>query len=210
MESENHRIIKNFLLSWESQSIIDWVDSIKYEQTVDNRHIKEVRKSLNGSSYMFDVSRTEQTKYITNFQSSGNVINEDVPLIIKQLIHRISFVTGISDEHVFLQAIDMAKGGKVSKHYDSAINGFINYKCNVSVLSEDYDFVVDKDTMHIEQGDLYCFEASLYKHWTKLPFNSRRVLLSFGFLLPYSELGRSEEDPRVRLSKRLEKYFQGS
>jgi hypothetical protein len=55
---------------------------------------------------------------------------------------------------------------------------------------------------------MYCFEASLYKHWTPEPFNSRRVMLSFGFVLPYEALNRSEDDPRVRLSKRIERYFQ--
>jgi hypothetical protein len=54
---------------------------------------------------------------------------------------------------------------------------------------------------------LYCFEASLYKHWTE-EFNSRRVFLSFGFLVPYNVLGRNENDPRIRLSRRIENYFQ--
>jgi len=32
--------------------------------------------------------------------------------------------------------------------------------------------------------------------------------LSFGFVLKYEDLGRDINDPRVRLSKRIEKYFQ--
>jgi hypothetical protein len=61
--------------------------------------------------------------------------------------------------------------------------------------------------MNINEGDLYCFEASLYKHWSN-EFNFNRILLSFGFVLKYSELGRNEYDHRVRLSNRIEKYFQ--
>ncbi len=61
--------------------------------------------------------------------------------------------------------------------------------------------------MSISCGDLYSFEASLFKHWTN-EFNSRRVLLSFGFLLKYEDLDRSENDPRVKLSKRIQSYFQ--
>jgi len=34
------------------------------------------------------------------------------------------------------------------------------------------------------------------------------VFLSFGFIVPYSVVGRTENDPRVRLSKRISKYFQ--
>ena len=59
----------------------------------------------------------------------------------------------------------------------------------------------------IQETDLYGFEASLYKHWTN-EFNSRRIFLSIGFILPYSILNRNENDPRIRLSKRIEKYFQ--
>ena len=67
--------------------------------------------------------------------------------------------------------------------------------------------VIDKDSINIQQSDLYGFEASIYKHWTN-EFNSRRVFLSFGFIVPYNITGRNEDDPRIRLSKRIEKYFQ--
>ncbi len=99
------------------------------------------------------------------------------------------------------------KGGKINPHYDASIDGYINYKCNISVLSENYNFFIDKESINIDETDLYGFEASLYKHWTN-EFNSRRVFLSFGFILPYEILKRTENDPRVRLSKRIEKHFQ--
>ena len=101
----------------------------------------------------------------------------------------------------------MNRGGKIDPHYDASIDGFINYKCNISVLSEDYLIYIGDKNVLIQETDLYCFEASLYKHWTD-EFNSRRIFLSFGFLLKYEELERNEKDPRVRLSKRIEKYFQ--
>jgi hypothetical protein len=101
----------------------------------------------------------------------------------------------------------MNKGGKINPHYDASINGYINYKCNISVLSEDYDIFIGDEKELIQQSDLYCFESSLYKHWTN-EFNSRRVFLSIGFLVPYSVTNRSKEDPRVRLSQRIQKYFQ--
>ena len=101
----------------------------------------------------------------------------------------------------------MNKGGRIQPHYDASIDGYINYKCNISVLSEDYKIFIGDSSPVIEQKDLYCFEASLYKHWTE-EFNSRRVFLSFGFIVPYSVVGRTENDPRVRLSQRITKYFQ--
>ena len=84
-------------------------------------------------------------------------------------------------DNIFFQIVDMNKGGKIAAHYDAALDGFINYKCNVSVLSEDYDFFIDKESINIKEKDMYCFEASLYKHWTN-EFNSRRVFISFGFI----------------------------
>jgi hypothetical protein len=101
----------------------------------------------------------------------------------------------------------MDMGGKIDPHYDAAVEGYINYKCNLSVLSEDYDFFIDSGSVRVQETDLYGFEASLYKHWTK-EFSKRRILLSFGFMIPYSQAGRSDSDPRVRLSRRIEKYFQ--
>lgn len=207
MESKNHKIIRNFLLNDEKNQIIDWVKSINVEQSVTNNHIKEVRKNLNGNSYMFDVSKTSETKYICDFQSSGNIIDLEPPEIIHNIINRISETIKIPKSRVFFQVIDMNSGGKVNPHYDTGLDGFINYKCNISCLSESYDFYVDKEIMRINEGDLYCFEASLYKHWSN-EFKFERILLSFGFILTYSELNRNENDPRIRLSKRITKYFQ--
>ena len=101
----------------------------------------------------------------------------------------------------------MNKGGKINPHYDASLDGYINYKCNISVLSEDYNFFIGDDSLNVESTDLYGFEASLFKHWTN-EFNSRRVFLSFGFVLKYEDLGRDINDPRVRLSRRIENYFQ--
>lgn len=207
MESKNNKIIRNFLLGDEREQVIDWVKSIDIKQSITNNHIKEVRKNLNGNSYMFDVSKTTETKYICNFQSSGNIVNLEPPQTIYDIINRISDLIEIPKDRVFFQVLDMNSGGKVNPHYDTALDGFINYKCNISFLSEPYEFFVDKEVMNINEGDLYCFEASLYKHWSN-EFKFRRILLSFGFILTYSELNRDSNDPRVRLSKRIEKYFQ--
>ncbi len=101
----------------------------------------------------------------------------------------------------------MNTGGIIIPHYDTAIDGYINYKCNISISSENYKLYIDKSVLNVNETDLYCFEASLYKHWTDA-FNSKRILLSFGFAVAYNELNRSEDDFRIRLSKRIKKHFQ--
>ena len=207
MGSKNHKIVKNFISEDEVKLIVDWVDSLNPKDGDPNHHLSEISKTLNGKSCIIDISNTELTNYITNFQSVSKVSKDPLPGFICNIIDRISEKFNFPKDNIFIQAVDMSKGGKINPHYDASIDGYINYKCNVSVLSEDYELFVDKETISVEETDLYGFEASLYKHWTN-EFNSRRVFLSFGFILPYEILNRNDSDPRVRLSKRIGKYFQ--
>ncbi len=204
---ESYKIKKNFITKDESNQIINWLDSVNHIGNDSNYHLTELSKTLKGKSCIFDISNTPLTNYITKFQSISDVSKDPLPDFIYDIIDRISKEFNFSKENIFLQAVDMNKGGKINPHYDASIDGYINYKCNISVLSEDYDFFVDKESIKIQQTDLYGFEASLYKHWTN-EFNSRRVFLSFGFVLKYEDVGRDNSDPRVRLSRRIEKYFQ--
>jgi len=208
MESENHKVIRAFLSEDERKIIVDWMDSLNPESTDPNHHLSALSKSVKGKVVIFDISNTDRTNYITNFQKVSK-IEYKVPSIIHNIIDKISTLLNIPKHDVFLQVVDMQSGGKISPHYDAAIDGFINYKCNISVLSEDYNFYMGDDVINVSEGDMYCFEASLYKHWTD-EFKSRRLFMSFGFMLPYQILNRNDDDPRIRLSKRIEKYFQKS
>ena len=205
--TESYKIKKNFITKDESNQIVNWLDSVNHTGNDSNYHLTELSKTLKGKSCIFDISNTPLTNYITKFQSISDVSDDPLPDFIHNIIDRISKEFNFPKDNVFLQAVDMNKGGKINPHYDAALDGYVNYKCNISVLSEDYDFFVDKEIAKIQQTDLYAFEASLYKHWTN-EFNSRRVFLSFGFVLKYEDVGRDINDPRVRLSKRIEKYFQ--
>ena len=204
---ETCKLNKKFITKDEASQIVSWVESVNHDGNDSNYHLTELSKTLNGKSYMFDISNTPLTNYITKFQSISNVSREPLPGFIYKIIDRISEEFNFPKDNIFLQAVDMSKGGKITPHYDASIDGYINYKCNISILSEDYELFLDKESIGIEETDLYGFEASLYKHWTN-EFNSRRVFLSFGFILPYEILNRTENDPRVRLSKRIWKYFQ--
>ena len=204
---ETCKLNKKFITKDEASQIVSWVESVNHDGNDSNYHLTELSKTLNGKSYMFDISNTPLTNYITKYQSISNVSREPLPGFIYKIIDRISEEFNFPKDNIFLQAVDMSKGGKITPHYDASIDGYINYKCNISVLSEDYELFLDKESIGIEETDLYGFEASLYKHWTN-EFNSRRVFLSFGFILPYEILNRTENDPRVRLSKRISKYFQ--
>jgi hypothetical protein len=210
MESANYQGLKNFLIADERKEILDYVDFLKLDFIPSNPHLRELIGKLNGMSYMFDLSRNEISSKISDYQSSGSTLALELPPVFHRISQRIADAMNISNKNSFLQIVNMNEGGIIGPHYDASFDCYINYKCNISVLSETYDFRVDDELVVVEEGDLYCFEASLYKHWTPNPFSSRRVLLSFGFMLEYADLGRSAKDPRVRLSKRIEKYFQNS
>lgn len=207
----NYKHFSDFLTDYEKQEIIKYVNSIDHKSKAENAHLSHLIDKLKGNSHMYDISKTEATREITLYQSGGNdIVNEQLPELFYTLIDRITKVVEIPKENIFLQIVDMQKGGIIGEHYDAASDGYINYKCNISVLGEDYTFVIDNQELCVKEKDLYCFEASLFKHWTLKPFTSRRILLSFGFVLPYEILGRNESDPRVRLSKRIKKMFQHS
>lgn len=204
---EIYKVKKNFITKDESNQILNWIDSVDHIGNDSNHHLTDLSKKLKGKSYMFDISNTPLTNYITKFQSISDVSKDVLPEFIYNIIDRVSKDFNFPKNNIFLQAVDMNKGGKINPHYDASLTGYVNYKCNLCVLSEDYELFLDNESIKIQENDLYGFEASLYKHWTN-EFNSRRVFLSFGFILPYEILNRNENDPRVRLSKRIEKYFQ--
>jgi hypothetical protein len=209
LENTVFNIKKNFITKDEANQILNWVDSINHVGNDSNHHLTELSKVLNGKSYIFDISNTPYTNYITKFQSISDVSYNPLPSFINELIYKVSEEFNFSKENIFLQVVDMNEGGKINPHYDTSIDGYINYKCNISILSEDYYFFVDNEKITIQETDLYGFEASLYKHWTN-EFKSRRVFLSIGFLIKYKDLNRDINDPRIRLSKRIQKYFQNN
>lgn len=201
--------VSQFISDIEKVEVLSFVNSLKLDLEFKNEHINKVASKLNGTSYMFDITKTNLSNQLAKFQSSDNLTNITLPQIFLDLLKRISPTINISEDNVFLQILNQESGGSIHPHYDSSADGFITYKCNICLESDNYKLYVGDDFIEVSQGDLYCFEASLYKHWTE-PFKNKRIILSYGFILPYSELGRTENDPRVRLSKRIEKYFQKS
>lgn len=204
---KNIKHISNFITEAEKAIILEYIDNINIQSQLDNIHISEIYKKLNGNTYIYDISQTSTTKYLCDFQSSNNTLNIELPKIFHDISERISTALNINTDNLFLQIIDNHQNGKIVPHYDTSIDGYINYKCNICIIGEDYDINIDKDKLRITELDLYCFEASLYRHWTNT-FNSRRVILSYGFALPYDILDRNIDDPRVRLSIRISKKFQ--
>ena len=206
--STNYKKFPGFISESDTQEVISFVDGINEQIILTGHHLKHLISNINGASYMYDISKTELTQKITAYQSGGHVMKHELSDVFTRLINQITTKLEISKDHTFLQIVNMNNRGSIGKHYDASFPGYINYKCNISVLAEDYDFVVDGQTINVKQSDMYCFEASLYKHWTPNQFNSRRILLSFGFMIPYNDLGRDSNDPRVRLSNRIQMYFQ--
>ena len=139
MENNNYKIKRGFITPSESKQIINWIDSIDHSGNGANHHLSELSKELKGKTYMFDISNTPFTNYITKFQSVSDVSKDKLPDLIDTIIDRIAEEFEFPKNHIFLQAVDMNSGGKINPHYDAAVEGHVNYKCNISVLSEDYE-----------------------------------------------------------------------
>jgi hypothetical protein len=200
-------ILKNFLTQEEQPQIIQYAKSINPCTSIENEHIKKINDQINGFSVLCDLTQTEVSKSVAKFQGDNTQI-ESVPDLFYEIKNRICSLCDITDKNVFFQLISMKKGGRVAPHYDAACPGYITYKCNVVVKGPPTDVIyVDKYPNTIEELSLYCFEASLYKHWADA-CEYDRILLSYGFLLPYRELLWDEDSPRVRLSNRIWKKFQ--
>jgi len=207
----NHKVFKEFLCEERRKQIIEFVNTLQPPtQELTNTHIKNVGETLKGFSYIYDITKTDVSKFLSEFQSDGNIRDEkDLPKVLIEMIDEISKSIGHKADNVFIQIIIMNEGGRIKEHYDTAYPGYVNYKCNISLSSEDYTLFTHGGDIEVSEGDLYCFEASLYKHWTK-PFTQRRLLLSYGFGLTYGALGWNENDPRVRLSNRIINYFRNT
>ena len=110
---ETYKLNKKFITKDEAGQIVSWVESVNHDGNDSNYHLTELSKTLNGKSYMFDISNTPLTNYITKFQSISNVSREPLPGFIYKIIDRISEEFNFPKDNIFLQAVDMSKGGKI-------------------------------------------------------------------------------------------------
>lgn len=204
----NFKLIENFISTSEIDEILKYGDTQQevVASSIGNIHVKKINENLKGSSITCDMTCTEISSAASKYQGDATCVSS-VPAIFHNIKDKIASI-GIDKSHVFFQYLELKAGGKVPMHYDVAVPGYITYKCNVAVVGPEIDEIyIDKEVFPFPQRSLYCFEASLYKHWA-IPSSVKRIVLSYGFLLPYSDLGWSTTDPRVKLSNRLWKKFQ--
>lgn len=197
---------QNFINEKEISDIIQYSDSICPKYEIENEHIRTVNDATNGWSILHDLTKTPESKNISSFQGDGTQV-DNIPGIFKELADRISESLNINKDHTFFQLIMLGENGKVSSHYDVGLPGLITYKCNICVEGPETDCIyVDKNRLEIKRSDLYCFEANFFKHWMPKS-EARRIHLSYGFLLPYTDLGWNDDSSRVKLSNKIWKIF---
>mgnify|MGYP000308268520 CR=1 FL=1 len=196
------KIIHNFIDENARVKTLDWVNTTDFKRLSHEKDASaNISKELNGFTALFDFNHSYLSQYISQFH--GDYVKDKPNEILVSLKDKISETLKVSQESSYVQVIVLNAGGEVIPHYDASVNGYVNYKCNVVLDGPEDDYIyVNKDAHIINNSDLYCFEASLFKHWAK-PVNCKRVVLSFGFLLPYADLGWSENDPRVKMSNRI-------
>lgn len=195
------RSISNFISQEESEAILAYSPT-RNDSIIENEHIRAVAEATNGWTVLCDLTKTEVSSEVAKFQGDTTCVDE-VPRIFFELADRIADALPVSRDNVFFQYIVLGSGGKVKKHYDAGKPGYITYKCNICVTGPEKDAIfVGDEIMSVSPLDLYCFEANFYKHWMETS-EQPRIHLSYGFLLPYSELGWQGDSSRVRLSNRI-------
>jgi hypothetical protein len=204
------QVINNFITDEQQQEIVEFVNSCTgaTRRPDENFHVKKVNDKINGFSVMNDMTKSKISTYVAEFQGGGGNI-ENIPQVFTDIRDKISSTLGISKDNVFLHILNMNGGGEITPHYDAGFPNYINFKCNVCVVgATSYDIHVDNQIATVKEKSLYTFEANMYKHWVD-KYEGKRILLSYGFLLPCEELGYIPDvSPRIRLSNRIWKYYQ--
>lgn len=197
------QIKHNFITPNERQEIIEYIRSYQVDENVEigNERVRYLTTQLKGYSTTYDFTKTELSQKIANLQSDNRRL-EEVPPLLHNLMDRASDLFNVKDDHVFVQGLFMGNGGRASPHYDAGIPGYITYKCNVVVKGPENDVIhVDKQKFVLNELDIYAFESNLYKHW--MDAGEERIVLSYGFIVPYADLGVDPNSPRIRLSDKI-------
>jgi hypothetical protein len=58
---ETYKVKKKFITKDEVNQIVNWIDSVNHNGNDSNHHLTELSKTLNGKSYIFDISNTPLT-----------------------------------------------------------------------------------------------------------------------------------------------------
>ena len=197
-------VISNFITKKEQIELKEYAAAMPVTE-IANEHIRAVNDQIKGRSILCDLTKTDISKGVSAFQGDATEIKE-VPALFHNIGCRIAEKLKICADHAFVQCIASGDGGRVAPHYDAAAPGYVTYKCNVAIdgPAKDLVFIAGRP-VEVQPGDLYCFEANLYKHWAEVA--TARTLLSYGFMLPLQDLGWSKDDARVRMSDRIWSRF---
>lgn len=204
----NFKLIENFISQKEREEILDYgvLQKDVIHENIKNVHVKAVNEQIKGSSITCDMTNTEISKAAAKYQGDTTCVTS-VPELFYNIKDRISNEIKINKENVFFQFLQLKSGGSVPMHYDVSAPGYITYKCNIPVIGPEVDEIyIDKSIFSFPMLSLYCFEANLYKHWANA-CDQKRIILSYGFIVPYVDLGWNESDGRVRLSNKLWEKF---
>ena len=196
--------IEAFLSESEIQSLLEALN-FQHADKKFNKNTQAIAELLKGVVIPYTFNDSPISTQIVEYQS-GESPRKPSDLLIS-LRDRIADKIKIKTEHSYLQILNMESAGSILPHYDASIPGYVNLKANIRLVGQKDDlFFYHDKVIVINPGDLYIFEASLYKHWSKQSISSR-VTLSFGFMIPYKDLGYHGNEPRLRMSEKIMKKF---
>lgn len=196
------RQVVNFISESERISLLDIIERHNHNNTILNDHIRSVNSKTNGYSVTYDISKSNKSQAITKFQGDSTVI-DDIDRSLIELSDKIIELLDIKSVDRFLQLIMLGENGEVPPHYDAGFRGYSTYKCNISVLGT-LNLMISGSECVLRQNDLQSFDANIYKHSVHAS-RTRRAVVSFGFLIPYSQLNIRQS--RMKLGDKISKKF---
>jgi len=211
------KLVNEFISPEEQEKLNVWFEEVKERhgenQVVDQDGLRSLQESIKGWSIMRGLSDSEPLKQLVHslIEDEKDDFGE-IPQFVWDIRDRIieEWKEEIPDlaDNSFVQLTLVGKDGFVHPHYDPSPDGFVTCRANVFFSTWDGDHIyINKKLFPIQERDLICFAASIYKHKTEPSQCEKRAFCSFGFLIPYETFGIDHDDPKVRMSRRIWKHF---
>jgi len=98
----------------------------------------------------------------------------------------------VEPRYKIFTGVQFATGVSTREHTDKASKGFVHVRCNVMLKKPKLggNPIIDGEVVDVNQHDLWLCLASMEEHGSEPVYGSRRVIKSFGGLVPLEQVHR--------------------
>lgn len=98
----------------------------------------------------------------------------------------------VEPQYKVFTGVHFAAGAFTHHHTDPAPPGFVHVRCNVMLRKPQQggNPIIDGETFEVSEGDLWLVLASLEVHGSEPVYGTRRIIKSFGGLVPQASINK--------------------